>query len=166
MAHRKCTRIPSLVIFRDCVSIYEKFTYARVQLKSAEKWVCFMLVWCTFPSHSAKFSNNVYSRVSHSWTDTWLDFYCVWSFYTAQKSEWSVWRHCRNRITWLSKYERLYRVCHRLRTRTHRSWSACLKRIVTLNNNESKMTLPAYRKDLTSPFFSTGGSPNGFPGTQ
>ena len=48
-----------------------------------------------------------YSRLSQILTVTRLDFYCVVSFCTIQKSEWSVWRHCKNRVTWLSRFERL-----------------------------------------------------------
>ena len=47
----------------------------------------------------------VYSRKSHVLTVTWLAFSCVVSFYKIQKSEWSVWRHSRNRVTWLSRNE-------------------------------------------------------------
>ena len=36
---------------------------------------------------------------------TWLGFYCEVSFYTIQKSEWTVWRHCRNRVMWLKIWE-------------------------------------------------------------
>ena len=49
-----------------------------------------------------------YSGVSHTLTLTWLDFYCAVSLYAVQRSELSVWRHCRNWIRWLSRYERLY----------------------------------------------------------
>ena len=48
-----------------------------------------------------------YSRTRHTLTVTWLDFYYVLSFYTIQKSEWLVGRHCKNRVTWLSRHGRL-----------------------------------------------------------
>ena len=42
---------------------------------------------------------------SHILTVTWLDFYCAVSLCTIQKSKWSVWRHCRDWVTWLPKFE-------------------------------------------------------------
>ena len=53
-------------------------------------------------------SRQIYSRTSHVLTVTWLDFYCAVWFYTIQKSEWAKWHHCRNRVTWLSRYEKFY----------------------------------------------------------
>ena len=49
-----------------------------------------------------------HSKTSHNLTVTWLDFHCIVSFYTIQKSEWAGWRRCRNRVTWLSRNERVY----------------------------------------------------------
>ena len=37
---------------------------------------------------------------------TWLDFFRILSFYAIRKFEWAGWRHCRNRVTWLSSFER------------------------------------------------------------
>ena len=48
----------------------------------------------------------LYGRTSHILTATWLDLQCVVSVLTIQKSEWSVWHHRRNRVTWLSRYGR------------------------------------------------------------
>ena len=45
-------------------------------------------------------------RTCHILTVTWLDFYCAVSFHTIHKSPWVGWRHCRNWVTWPSRYDR------------------------------------------------------------
>ena len=71
-------------------------------------------------------STVLHSLISHIWTVTWLDFYCVVSFYTIQTSEWSAWHHCRNRVTWLPRYERLHCKTHlhtpRIKTKSATDW--------------------------------------------
>ena len=62
-----------------------------------------------------------HSRLPHNLAVTWLDCNYVVSFNTTQKFECSVWRHCRNRITWLSRYEGVH--CNRLQCqRGKREW--------------------------------------------
>ena len=74
-----------------------------------------ILVCPKLPKHKAKkWSTDIQSctsRLSHKYTITWLDFYFVVSFYTIQQYEGSVWRHCRNRVTWLYTYGRGDCIC-------------------------------------------------------
>ena len=57
--------------------------------------------------HEVNYLPIYYNRASLILAVTWLDFYCAVSFYKIQKSEWSVWRHSSNRVTWLSRNEDL-----------------------------------------------------------